>query len=377
MVTGLMIIKSLISFFSGLVGGADALKEGDDIKGDLGKTLATSAKVAVGVGSFAARANPLANMAGRGAATLVNKGRAGWNKFKAGRARSKAGWSSDVDANAAAETAANDFAAASAANAVLEKNAFKDIGTGTGYDLTYQKGIAKAKMAGITDEDELDAAGKKAIQDELERNNHTYATNKSIIDLQGFRNQNEMEAYQSFAERTERVKKIRHAGYMDEETGKLGWKGLTQSMANTFRNAGGTLAKALMEGLLPALKIDPGKILDITRAGSNKKYDKDGNLVGQYWTTKEYSTKPENREGMFKQLRHVKANAQAVGKAIGKTLIAPLYGVAKGVQAIGTGLASAGSNKKVEVKQSSDAQNIQSQKNQERLLREILKEVRK
>ena len=55
-----MIIKSLISFFSGLVGGADALKEGDDIKGDLGKTLATSAKVAVGVGSGVTRfGNPL------------------------------------------------------------------------------------------------------------------------------------------------------------------------------------------------------------------------------------------------------------------------------------------------------------------------------
>ena len=90
MVTGLMIIKSLISFFSGLVGGADALKEGDDIKGDLGKTLATSAKVAVGVGSGVAKINPAYNAAITGIKGKAAQGWAAWNKRKADKLNEKA-----------------------------------------------------------------------------------------------------------------------------------------------------------------------------------------------------------------------------------------------------------------------------------------------
>lgn len=377
MVTGLMIIKSLVSFFSGLVGGADALKEGDDIKGDLGKTLATSAKVAVGVGSFAARVNPLANMAATGIKTGINKGRVSWNKRKAKQERSKAGWVDDAAAAAAGDAAANAYGDALKYNEHIEADAFKDIGSGSGYDEQYQRGRAKAMLDGITDEDELDAAGKKAIKDQLKAVDATYNTNAGIIANKGFADADKLKAYEGFTARTKRVQEIRHAGYMDEGTGKLGWKGLTQSMANTFRNAGGTLAKALMEGILPALKVDPGKILDITRAGSNKKYDKDGKLVGQYWGTKEYSTDPEGRKGMLKQLGDVKANGKAVGKALGKTLVAPFVGVAKAAQTAAIAFASSGANKKIQVDDSADKQNLKSQQNQERLLREILKKLPK
>ena len=377
MVTGLMIIKSLISFFSGLVGGADALKEGDEIKGDLGKTLATSAKVAVGVGSFAARVNPLANMAATGTKTLINKGRVSWNKRKADKEREKAGWHSDADATVAGDAAANAYGDALKYNEHAEADAFKDIGSGSGYDEQYQRGRAKAMLAGVTDEDELDAAGKKAIKDQLKAVDATYNTNAGIIANKGFADADKLKAYEGFTARTKRVQEIRHAGYMDEGTGKLGWKGLTQSMANTFRNAGGTLAKALMEGILPALKVDPGKILDITRAGSNKKYDKDGKLTGQYWETKEYSTAPEGRKGMLKQLGDVRANGNAALEALGKTLAAPFAGVAKAAQTAAIAFASSGANKKIQVNESTDKQNLKSQQNQERLLKEILKKLPK
>lgn len=377
MVTGLMIIKSLISFFSGLVGGADALKEGDDIKGDLGKTLATSAKVAVGVGSGIARVNPLANMAATGIKTGINKGRVSWNQRKAKRERSKAGWVDDAAAEAAGNTAAKDYGNALAYNEHAEAEAFKHIGSGDAYDKEYQRARAKAMLAGVTDEDELDAAGKQAIKDVLKLTDGTYDTNAGIIANKGFADADKLKAYEGFTARTKRVQQIRHAGYMDEGTGKLGWKGLTQSMANTFRNAGGTLAKALMEGILPALKVDPGKILDITRAGSNKKYDKDGKLTGQYWETKEYSTAPEGRKGMLKQLGEVRANRDAALRALGKTLAAPFVGVAKAAQTTAVAFASSGANKKIQVNESTDKQNLKSQLNQERLLREILKKLPK
>ena len=137
------------------------------------------------------------------------------------------------------------------------------------------------------------------------------------------------------------------------------------------------------------------QILDITRAGSNKKYDKDGNLVVQYWGTKTYEDSYKNDKGKGF------AEPKKVIKEAGKTFVSSIksgataikdafssFGSASHkdrfnglVRGMGTGLARIlapiGNNTKIPPPNSADKQNLKSQQNQERLLREILKKLPK
>ena len=294
MVTGLMIIKSLISFFSGLVGGADALKEGDDIKGDLGKTLATSAKVAVGVGSGIARLNPGVNsvvIAGKG---KVAEKRAAWNKKRAADLNSQADteeMSADTDAAMTSLNAALDK------KQQLEEDEFSKAKTGaSGYQSAYNKAKALARAEGA-DEDTAEERGQQAIVEAMKKDtaNADYQKQLRTIENMGFDDTTKKDKYEKAQKLRERAseysarqKAISEANYLNAD-GKFDDYSYTQAMANSLRNAGGTLAKALIEGILPALKIDPNKIVGITRFASNKKYDDKGNFAGYYWTPKHYT----------------------------------------------------------------------------------------
>ena len=219
MVTGLMIIKSLISFFSGLVGGADALKEED------------------------------ANR--RYGAALIN-------------------------------------------NEKIEKDLAKALDEGTASSIaseTFNREYGKALKANGGDEE---AAYQKALKEAAKADSAIYRGNEDTIKYQRYSSTeySTFEEAQKIREKAKeyssRQKAISEANYLNE-FGQFDMTSLHQSMANSLRIGGGTLAKALLEGMLPALKIDPNKIAGITRFASNKKYDDKGNFTGYYWTPKQYT----------------------------------------------------------------------------------------
>ena len=298
MVTGLMIIKSLVSFFSGLVGGADALKEGDDLKGDVGKTLGSAAKWTVGSAALAVKGGQLF-APGRSTLTKfvggkISQGLAAWNKKRADILNS--------DANAEEGAADTDIAmqnlnAALDKKQQLEEDEFGKAKTGTSvYQYEYNKAKALARMEGA-DEDTAEERGQQAIVEAMKKDtaNADYQGQLDIIKNMGFANSADKKRYEKAQKLRERAgeysarqKAISESHYLNEN-GKFDKTSLHQSMANALRSGGGILAKALLEGLLPALKIDLGKISGITRFASNKKYDDKGNFIGYYWAPKHYT----------------------------------------------------------------------------------------
>lgn len=371
MVTGLMIIKSLVSFFSGLVGGADALKEGDDIKGDLGKTLATSAKVAVGVGSAVTRfGNPLGlavvrRLQGFHYEDKYKGLKDEMTNEKAEGDRIMAGLSiSEDDAN-------RQYGEALMFNQREEEKLAKKLKAGTASataSKAFNEAYGKALKENGGDEDAAYETALKAAA----RTNSAYAANEGIIERKGYdvadyaKYKDAQDHFEKVKNLSERAEKVRQVGYLNEK-GETDRTSLAQSMANTFRNAGGTLAKALMEGMLPALKIDPGKILDITRAGSNKKYDKDGKLVGQYWGTKVYDNGTLQPDGTIKPSNARTMKQRRLNRT--KADIGPL--------ALLGGNAAVAKAESKEDKALETAKNTESEaKKQTKILRELLKRSR-
>ena len=371
MVTGLMIIKSLVSFFSGLVGGADALKEGDDLKGDLGKTLATSAKVAVGVGSAVTRfGNPLGlavvrRLQGFHYEDKYKGLKDEMTNEKAEGDRIMAGLSiSEDDAN-------RKYGEALMSNQREEEKLAKKLKAGTASataSKAFNEAYGKALKENGGDEDAAYETALKAAA----RTNSAYAANEGIIERKGYdvadyaKYKDAQDHFEKVKNLSERAEKVRQVGYLNEK-GETDRTSLAQSMANTFRNAGGTLAKALMEGMLPALKIDPGKILDITRAGSNKKYDKDGKLVGQYWGTKVYDNGTLQPDGTIKPSNARTMKQRRLNRT--KADIGPL--------ALLGGNAAVAKAESKEDKALETAKNTESEaKKQTKILRELLKRSR-
>lgn len=370
MVTGLMIIKSLISFFSGLVGGADALKEGDDIKGDLGKTLATSAKVAVGVGSGVARLNPGVNAAFNAGKGKIAQGLARWNQIKAGRLNTRAG-TLLAGLSTSEEEANKRYGAALMNNEKIEKDLAKELDEGTASSVaseTFNREYGKALKANGGDEE---AAYQKALKEAAKADSAIYRGNEDIIKYKGYSSTeySTFEEAQKIRERageySARQKAISEANYLNE-FGQFDMTSLHQSMANSLRIGGGTLAKALLEGILPALKIDPNKIAGITRFASNKKYDDKGNFTGYYWTPKHFT---QDDRGVAVDIE---------GGTRGERF---KRGLAKGLSTLS---AVTGGNKPAKPDKSTEKQTLeatqetarileQSSKQQIKLLREILK----
>ena len=375
MVTGLMIIKSLISFFSGLVGGADALKEGDDIKGDLGKTLATSAKLTVGSAALAMKAGtmfaPGKTAARKFIGGKISQRLARFNKDRADTLNSEA---EGDEATAGADTAMQNLNAAFNKKKSLEETEFDKAKTGSSkYQSAYTKAMALARAQGL-DEDTAEERGQQAIVEAMKKDssNADYAGALDVIKNKGFDNEDDRKLFEKAQKKRERAqeysarqKAISESHYLDEN-GKFTRKSINQSMANDLRNSGGILAKALLEGLLPALKIDPGKIAGITRFASNKKYDDKGNFTGYYWTPKHYTQDDRGRS--------VNIEGGTPGEKFRR-------GLAKGLSTLS---AVTGGNKPAKPDKSTEKQTLeatqetarileQSSKQQIKLLREILK----
>ena len=217
-----------------------------------------------------------------------------------------------------------------------------------------------------------DAAYETALK-AAARTNSTYAANEGIIERKGYnaadyaKYKDAQDHFEKVKNLSERAEKVRQVGYLNEK-GETDRTSLAQSMANTFRNAGGTLAKALLEGILPALKIDPSKIAGITRAASNKKYDDKGNVTGQYWGTKVYDNGTLQPDGTIKPSNARTMKQRRLNRT--KADIGPL--------------ALLGGNAAVAKEDSKDEKALQSARNTEneakqqtKLLREILKRVSK
>ena len=306
MVTGLMIIKSLISFFSGLVGGADALKEGSELKSDVGKTLASSAKWTMRGAGVAMKGGTIMSPAWTLAGNMVKGNLArfsswGLDKLADHAEKKREKYDSkrfsgeklaktanpDIDKKYKdAHKAAYDAAKAEGkddvtANAIAEKAAGEAIREDVYnfYQSKMGKGSLKEKATAWNDYRKYKRYDQKATGFEVKR-----------------------EA------RGEIARKIREANYLEEKVHNHGgrlFKGKTfysyspkaarQDYANNIRNTGGAIKHAIVEASEPVIKKISKAIGDAIRFSTNKKFDEEGKHVGYYWAPKDYSNPAADR----------------------------------------------------------------------------------
>ena len=345
MVTGLMIIKSLISFFSGLVGGADALKEGSELKSDVGKTLASSAKWTMRGAGLAMRTGMLV------APAQVMAGKA----IKGGIARNSS-WALDKLSEHAENKrgeynskrrSGEDWAIRNDAKIKDKFDDVKDTAIREGKSTAEAEEIAREAIRDDVYDFYQSKMGKGSLKERATAWNDYRRYKRYDQKTTGF--EVKREARGKIAE------KIREANYLEEKVHKHGlFKGKTfysyspksarHDAANSIRNAGGSLQHALAEASEPIIKKLSKSIADAIRFSTNKKYDEEGNLKGHYWAPKDYNNPAADR-------------VHSVGPGIAATL--------------GKLVSAMGGNYKPDEKKPEEP------KDSEALMKEMLKELKK
>ena len=259
-IIGLAMIKELIGFISGLVGGADALKIGEGFQKEA-KDKGIG-KVVAGMGAGVAR------LAMAPVKALTKQG---WNLHKADKEKKM---SEKYDK--------------------LNQDMLKD----SGFENKEELDKTREKFSSFKNADEAgQAAFDKALADGYDVDTAYNAKNeaeKEFKKLKKFDEAGGEETYNRRAEisknATERMNKIAEANHFEKnENGE--WvatkSGVKAELANSFREGAGVLKKALLDGIGPALQLDGLK--GIFQAMDNVKRDKDGNVVGESWKTKQYA----------------------------------------------------------------------------------------
>lgn len=300
-ITGLVMVKGFIGFMSGLVGGADAVAAGDGVKSEVGKTLASGAKMTLGAANIAMKAGKFVTPMGLG----VNAAQKG---LRYGLAKSRSG---SVDEKAKAEQArvdnidnllygdAADVAQrnVSMAQDRLNSDTLAYLDTAKGKE-ALRKAQRMAKAQGLTDEDASKFIDGRMQEEMLkddsfgtEDERKARARAKKLIDRKGYSEKDweeiqKRDSYEANAkEYTARAKAIRESNYLtvDPETGKttLVPKAAAQATANDARALAGSLVKGLENGL-KELKLNPAALIGIFSSATNYKLNDKGKLDGVY-----------------------------------------------------------------------------------------------
>ena len=316
MITGIVIVKDIMGFISGFVGGGDVMADGDKNKGAVGKSLMKAGTAAVAIGGGAAKiANPMLNATVSRAKQGIMKARTRSDEKKAIKAAgydpktfSAADAESFMDNDIAArERGAQsweqgvDFAAAARNKAEAEKymqeeeaKFDKKLETDGSLQDEYNSAYNANRASGMNDSE----AAKKAKQDILKNKDRNYSAASEAVEKNGFSDDEIQKLDKAkalredgekikknrddFLAETDRIKEIRTKNYLTED-GKASYAGTRAAMRDQYRAGFGTLKNAKLMG---NLGIDIGKqFMPFVQAASNKKYNEKGEVVGENVST--------------------------------------------------------------------------------------------
>lgn len=336
MITGLLVVKEIMGFVAGLVGGGDVLADGEKYGKDVAGTMGKGAKMAIGTGAAGALVGNLAVTGGvLGVRRAITGHRSRKDAFKndtehqaninsiADQYKTDIKAADSVDAQANALDVGNEIIARTAkenAGSSIEKfeNDSGRLATMKA-NTDYQRRVAENKASGMSNE-EAENKAKGQYFDQLSSTATSgpwadYRKNKQIYTNEGY-TEDQVKNKAKKKELEEQSKKIRadaktametaeesenkrfndKAKEIDEyrkhqnldESGYATAKGGVHALKNTFKNAGGAVLKNLQSHVLTSFKIDPKKIMELGQAATNKKYDDKGEAVGQIIKTRDY-----------------------------------------------------------------------------------------
>lgn len=294
-IIGLAMIKELIGFISGLVGGADALKTGEGFQKEA-KDKGIG-KVVAGLGAG------MSKMAMAPAKAIAKQA---WNETRANKAEKKANKINEENQNMLKNAGFDSIDDLKNSRDFISEDKEKKAND------IYWKEFNKAQGEG---EDTFEATVRaQKARAEYEKE---YEEHKDKVNAFNAAGGEEVYERRSAAAKnaTERMNKIVEANHFErDENGE--WKvtdsGFKAELANSFREGAGVLKKALLDGIGPALQLESLK--GIFQAMSNNTYDDKGKVTGQSWKTKEYTK--EDFAAMNKPTIFNKAFYSAENKAL-------------------------------------------------------------
>jgi len=294
-IAGLSMVKAFIGFLSGLIGGADAVKTGDDAKAGIkevgGKAIGgalAAANVAMKVGKFIPGVGMAVGAAEKGL-------RMGVAKWRAGNAQKKANYENG-EADKLEESLNWNGAATNLSDAKEKQTGLLTDYKRSNAALT-NKYIKQAQAQGLSGEETTEFVNKK-MHDHAMRNNQDYKTEydkaQKTIDRKGlsaeeYKNFELAQEHRHNAEvATDRMKAIRTSNYMDEK-GNMVPDFEKQMVANDARGLGGAIMKGLKDGMKDVGLNLSGLIGTFGRA-TNYKLDDKGKIDGVYGEAKAAAT---------------------------------------------------------------------------------------
>lgn len=294
-ITGILMIKSMIEFVSGLVGGANALSEGDGLKSQMTQALKTGIKRTAGAAGLAMN-TPVAKMMKKGIQQRI-----GQSQVKKGLRQGEAGKGKENEQAIVAynrsrkEKAELDERIDSGNLKDLYKNwrkkglsdeeARKRIYTSEGTD-SFNSDLGQIEAFKARNADKY-KKGKKGEFDEDK-------FEKDMAQYEGMTTQAAVKKQSKLL--TSRSKEVAATFYLDDkgEKTKEGQKRLAKDSGKEFA---GAFLKNFMEGL-GDLKINPGFFKGLLYQGSNKTVDEKGSVTGE--TIKMTPWKPGQKDDSAK-----------------------------------------------------------------------------
>ncbi len=309
-IAGLSMVKAFIGFLSGLIGGADAVKTGDDSKAGIkevgGKAIGgalAAANVAMKVGKFIPGVGMVAGVAEKG----IRIARA---KIKANKEMNKANMEggyasaletagqSNVDYAKDQQEHLLDLYSANPKYASMMTKVEKDL-----TDEATEKGLSGAALT-----DYVNKRRRQRQHEALYSVNDAYKTrydqHQAIIDAGGLDATQKAELQEHKTKRQQAIdnaEAIRTSNYMDKD-GKMVPDFEKQTVANDARGLGGAIMKGLKDGMKDVGLNLSGLIGTFGRA-TNYKLDDKGKIDGVYGGAREAATTQKELDTRREQSR--------------------------------------------------------------------------
>jgi hypothetical protein len=288
LITGLLVTKNFIEFVSGLVGGANAMSEGEGLKGQVGKTFMSGMKATAGGFALANKINPLTQLAWNGIGKrkgIKQMAANAWAKKDIKKADKLKGKADELEKGIKFGKANKKVADAEELIKTRKAELDNKMETNQPTKREFNKLKNKYSRQGLSEEEAI----QKAKQDIYSKDSKIQKAQETIdskgLSKTDYEKVQEADKLRAKSENlSNRAKGIRQATYLEEDGSKT-----KRSAKAQYANFGRDLAGAFFKNFASALgemKINVGALKGLFYAGSNKTVDEKGQVTGETWAIK-------------------------------------------------------------------------------------------
>lgn len=282
-ITGLLVTKNFIEFVSGLVGGANAMSEGEGLKGQVGKTFMSGMKATAGGFALANKINPLTQLAWNGIGKrkgIKQMAANAWAKKDIKKADKLKGKADELEKGIKFGKANKKVADAEELIKTRKAELDNKMETNQPTKREFNKLKNKYSRQGLSEEEAI----QKAKQDIYSKDSKIQKAQETIdskgLSKTDYEKVQEADKLRAKSENlSNRAKGIREATYLEEDGSKT-----KRSAKAQYANFGRDLAGAFFKNFASALgemKINVGALKGLFYAGSNKTVDEKGQVTGE------------------------------------------------------------------------------------------------